>query len=279
MSVVSAMRQSALDERRAARRESTVSAFRLTASASPAELQAARDAAVLEHRDVADAIARRFIGRGQDADDIRQVAYIGLIKAASRFDPAKGEDFVSFAVPTISGEIKRHLRDHGWFIRPPRHIQELRSRAATAGPRLAQSLGRSPSTRELAEYLGVTVDALREAYRSQDGLTPASLDLPISEDDQVTLGDAIGAVDHRQAHVELTADLRAAIRVLSVRERRIVQLRFFEDFTQQQIAADLGVTQMQVSRLLGKILLRLRAALGDTVVALQQDEPGLPISA
>lgn len=265
MSVVSELRRASLAERRAARKESTASAFRLRADAAPAEIRAARDAAVLEHRDVADAIARRYIGRTQDADDIRQVAYIGLIKAASRFDPAKGDDFVSFAVPTISGEIKRHLRDHGWFIRPPRRIQELRGRAAAAGPRLAQFLGRSPSTRELAEYLGESVDLLREAYRSQDGLTPTSLDIPISDDEQVSLGDAIGAPDDRHARVELAADLRAAFSVLTPRERRIVHLRFFEDCTQQQIATELGVTQMQVSRLLGKILIRLRAALGDAV--------------
>ena len=247
-------------DRRAARRESTASVFRQSAS-SPARLREVRDAAVLEFLDVAEAVARRFAGRTHDGDDIRQVAYIGLVKAASRFDPEKGDDFVSFAVPTISGEIKRHLRDNGWVIRPPRRIQELRSRAATAGPRLAQSLGRSPSTRELAEHLGESVEDLREAHASQDVLSPMSLDLTFGEDESITLADAVGSADAGHAAVERAHDVRVAMRGLSARERRILHLRFFEDRTQQQIAGELGVTQMQVSRLLVKILARMRVAL------------------
>ena len=245
---------------RATRRRATSDAFSASSPSSPAR-RVVQDAAVVEFLDVADSVARRFIGRYQDGDDIRQVAYLGLVKAAQRFDPEKGDDFVSFAVPTISGEIKRHLRDHGWVIRPPRHVQELRGRAATAGPRLAQTLGRSPSDRELAHHLGVSAAELAEARLSQDGLTPTSLDATISEAEGLTLADAIGDRDARMDHVDLASDIASAVATLAPRERFIVRLRFFEDRTQQQIAAELGVTQMQVSRLLVKILSRLRLAL------------------
>jgi len=250
-----------LAERRSARRRSTAEVFRSSAGGSELDRRRVRDAAVVEFLDVADAVARRYIPRGHDGDDIRQVAYVGLVKAASRFDPDKGDDFVSFAVPTISGEIKRHLRDNGWFIRPPRHVQELRGRITAASPRLAQQLGRTPARRELADHLGVDVAALDEAARSGEGLMPASLDVAVSDDDALTLADTVGGADAGYAHVELSTDLRRALRDLAPRERRIVHLRFVEDRTQQQIADELHVTQMQVSRLIVKILARLRASL------------------
>ncbi|WP_167043229.1 sigma-70 family RNA polymerase sigma factor [Salinibacterium sp. ZJ454] len=218
----------------------------------------ATDSIVIQYLGVAESIARRYAGHTYDWSDLRQVACLGLVKAAQRFDPEKGSDFVSFAVPTISGEIKRYLRDNGWFIRPPRHLQDLRTTITYASGQLVQELGRDPSSEELAQALGEPVAAIDEASRCHEYLRLVSLDAPVSDADQLALGETLGITDPGIDRTELVWVVRKACRCLTPRERRILFLRFFEERTQQQIADELGVTQMQVSRLLVAILARLR---------------------
>lgn len=213
----------------------------------------------LDNLALARSVARRFFSRSTTRDDdLVQVAYIGLWNAARRFDPARGTSFAAFAVPTISGEIKRHLRDHGWFVRPPRTVQDLRARIGEASPRLTQKLGRRPSVAELTLELDSCDDLVREAIDSRHSLRPSSLDMPVGMDGESTLADVLSDDGEQLERVELAAVLSAAQSVLTPRERRVIRLRFFEDRTQQDIADQLGVTQMQVSRILTKSLALLR---------------------
>lgn len=223
----------------------------------------AGDLRVLENMALAERVARRYFRKGTSRDeDLVQVAYIGLVKAARRFEPSRGTDFAAYAVPTISGEIKRHLRDHGWFVRPPRAIQELRLRIGEASPRLTQSLGHRPSVAELATELGEPPERVREAIDSGLQMRPLSLDVPLGEEAEGTLGDLLASTGEWE-RAELGMLLWAALRRLSPRDRRVVQLRFFEDCTQDDIAAQVGVTQMTVSRILTRTLRVLREDLGD----------------
>ncbi|MDQ1122606.1 sigma-70 family RNA polymerase sigma factor [Microbacterium trichothecenolyticum] len=216
----------------------------------------------LDNLALARSVARRFFSRATARDDdLVQVAYIGLWNAARRFDPERGASFAAFAVPTISGEIKRHLRDHGWFVRPPRTVQDLRSRIGEASPRLAQRLGRRPSVAELTADLGSRDELVREAIDSRHSLRPASLDVSVGVEGESTLADVLSDGGSELERVELSAVLWAAQRALTPRERRVVHLRFFEDRTQQDIADELGVTQMQVSRILTKSLGILRESI------------------
>jgi len=219
---------------------------------------------VVGHLQLADAIAHRFAGRRQDADDLRQVAYLGLVKAAERFDPERSEDFASFAVPTIAGEIKRHFRDNSWFVRPPRSLQELRSTVAHEVPRLAQQLGREPSSDEIAERLGEPIARVDEAIGCVRAMHPMSLDAPVSTaGENATFGDTLDSGDRMFEQAERLQTLRLACRQLPPRERLIIYRRFYEDRTQSEIASEIGVTQMQVSRLLASTLARLRGLLDD----------------
>lgn len=227
--------------------------------------QRERERLTLENLGLAESLARRFSQRGARDDDLVQVAYIGLWNAACRFDPERGTTFAAFASPTISGEIKRYLRDHGWFVRPPRAVQDLRARIGEASPRLAQKLGRGPSVSELTDDLESTDELVREAMDAQSHLRPASLDVPVGDDREATLGDLLSDGGETLERAELSAVLWSAQRALTPRERRVVHLRFFEDRTQQDIARELGVTQMQISRILTKALgiLRERIVHGD----------------
>ncbi|HEV7951702.1 MAG TPA: sigma-70 family RNA polymerase sigma factor [Glaciihabitans sp.] len=249
-------------ERWAARREWTMATFAQARDPRNRNRRRALEAIIIAHIDVADSVARRYKGRPQDAQDLRQVAYVGLLKAVNRFDQEKGSDFVSFAVPTISGEIKRHLRDNGWVIRPPRPIQELRARVSVATSTLEQTLGRIPTTAELALHLECDTDAVHEAITSQYGLRPASLDVE-TEETGLSLLDTLSVEDDGLRQAELSAMLSPALGELTARERRIVYLRFYEEKTQQEIADQVGVTQMQVSRLLTALLGTLRTALSE----------------
>jgi RNA polymerase sigma-B factor len=185
------------------------------------------------------------------------------VKAVQRFDPEKGSVFVSYAVPTIAGEIKRYLRDHGWMIRPPRHIQDLRTTIAKATPRLAQSLGRTPKAAELAAEVGAELGDVEEALTCHESLRPASIDAPSLGGEGLSLSETLAADDDELARFEAIDALAPACRRLSDREKHILYLRFFEERTQQQIGDVLGVTQMQVSRLLSGILKRLREDLSE----------------
>ena len=218
---------------------------------------------VEDHLDVATSMAARYRNRGIDLEDLQQVALLGLTKAAHRFDPGRGHDFLSFAVPTIRGELRRHFRDLGWVVRPPRRLQELQARISTAQGRLEQTLGRSPRPSEVASHLGVDVDDVVEALAADGCFAPTSLDTPL-DDVATTLGDLIGEEDTRVEAVEARVVLEPLIAELPDRERRILFLRFHEERSQQDIADAVGLTQAQVSRVLARLLSQLRARLDDT---------------
>ncbi len=221
-----------------------------------------RDEVVVVNMGVARAIAHRYRQRGLNLDDLVQVAYVGLVKAVNGFDPARERDFLSYAVPTVSGEVKRYFRDFGWAVRPPRRVQELQGQIAKASSELTQRLGRSPRPTEVAAELDVEVDEVIEALAADGCFTPSSLDVPVGEDGSTTLGQLMPDRHEELGSAEARVMLGPAVRRLGERDRRILELRFFEGWTQEQIAADIGVTQMQVSRLLSRILQELRNELG-----------------
>ena len=217
---------------------------------------------------VAEAIAARYRHRGIADDDLRQVAYLALTKAARRFDVDAGHDFLSYAVPTIRGELRRYFRDNGWMIRPPRRVQELQTRIFAAQSELSMALGRSPSASEMAAHLEVPVDELEEALATEGCFTPTSLDRTVGPDDsELTLGSLLGTPDEATEAVEARTVLAPVVRRLSERDRLILRLRFFDDCTQREIAEAIGVTQTQVSRVLTRILRDLRAGLPDAAPA------------
>jgi len=216
---------------------------------------------------VAEAIASRYRNRGIGDDDLTQVAYLALTKAARRFDADAGHDFLSFAVPTIRGEVRRHFRDSGWMVRPPRKLQELQSRIFGAQSDLAAATGRSPSPSELARHLGAELADVEEALAAEGCFRPTSLDRTIGRDGDVTIGELLSEEDGSQSAVDARVVLKPAVRRLSERDRRVVRLRFFDDCTQQEIAEQIGVTQTQVSRLLSRILRELRDDLDGTRIA------------
>lgn len=216
---------------------------------------------ILLNRGVAEAVASRYQGRGIARDDLQQVAYEGLTKAVHRFDPATRNDLLTFAVPTIRGELLRHFRDHGWSVRPPRRVQELQWRVNQKIEELEQDLGHEPSDAEIKESLEISDDEYREAIEAFGCFQPTSLEQPATADSTATLGDFIPEEDHDSSASEARVILSPVVRRLPERDRRILQLRFFEDLTQAEIGEDLGVTQMQVSRLLTRILDDLRSQL------------------
>lgn len=247
---------------RAARQRWTSARFREREPLAGPPRRHAEEAIVLRHLDLVDVLVRRLAGGYRDQGDLRQVGCIGLVNAVRRFDPVRGDNFVAFAVPTISGEIKRYLRDHGWFVRPPRRTQEVRLAIAGAAPELAQRLRREPTVADLADHLRTPREAVAEAVASVTSLRPLSLDVTATDDD-APIGATLGVVDERLERADLRLALRMALARLTPRERRIVYLRFIEEQSQQQIAAEIGVTQMQVSRILTRILRRLREELDD----------------
>ncbi|MBB3044162.1 sigma-70 family RNA polymerase sigma factor [Nocardioides soli] len=217
------------------------------------EADALRARAVLINRGVAEAVARRYRQRGLPQDDLNQVAYEGLTKAVTRFDPSLRNDLLTFAVPTIRGELQRYFRDQGWTVRPPRRIQELQSHANAVVRELEQDLGREPTGEEVADELDIPVEEYDEAMAALGCFQPTSLDLPVGAE-SATLGDLLPDTDEDHDASDARLMLEPVVRRLSERDRRILYLRFFEDLTQAEIGDDLGVTQMQVSRLLARIL-------------------------
>jgi len=225
------------------------------------EIKRLRDEVVVLNMGVARAIASRYRDRGIGKEDLMQAAYVGLVKAVQGFDPSFDRDFLSYAVPTVTGEVKRYFRDFGWTVRPPRRVQELQAQISRASSELSQNLHRSPKAREVAAFLSVNVDSVVEALAADGCFTPASLDVPVGEDGSTSLGELLGEEDADLGRAEARIMLAPAVRRLAVRDRRILELRFFHGWTQEQIAGDIGVTQMQVSRLLSRILSDLRAEL------------------
>jgi RNA polymerase sigma-B factor len=209
---------------------------------------------------VASEIARRYHGRGIAGDDLDQVAYLGLVKAVRGFDPSHGADFLSFAVPTMRGEIRRYFRDFGWTIRPPRSVQELQSKITAAEGELYQSLGRSPRPTEIAEHLGVELDLVLDSLAANGCFAPMSLDAPPADGESGVV-DRLGGLDAAFDSAEARVALQPLLRGLTARERRILEMRFFGGCTQAEIGAEVGVTQLQVSRLLARLLTRLRRRL------------------
>ena len=211
------------------------------------------------NRAVAIALARRYKGRGVAFDDLCQTAFEGLTKAVVRFDSDRSEDLLTFAVPTIRGELLRHFRDHAWTVRPPRRVQELRHQISGINEQLRGQLGHEPTSSEIADHLGLEESAVVEAMRAGDCYQPLSLAQPTSGTSQLTLADVLCDEDDWNDLSDAKVSLIPAVRRLSERDRRILYLRFFEDLTQAEIGAELGISQMQVSRLLLSVLGRLRA--------------------
>ena len=222
-----------------------------------------RDALVHLHLPLVEHCARRFRNRGEPFDDLLQVGTIGLLKSIDRFDPHRGVEFSTYATPTIIGEIKRYFRDKGWAIRVPRRLQEMRMMIATATSELSQSLGRSPTPREIAERIGVTVDDVMEGIESSNAYSTLSLDAGGDGSDEggPSMLDAIGEDDAALEHVEIRESIKPLLEQLPAREKQILLLRFFRGMTQSQIAAEIGVSQMHVSRLLNRTLEQLRESL------------------
>src|SRR5690349_3034761 len=219
-----------------------------------------RERLVVVNVPVATSIALRYRSRGEAMEDLVQAAHLGLVKAVNGFDPERGRDFLAYAVPTISGEVKRHFRDQGWDIRPPRRIQELRADVERASGELTQALGRSPRLSEIAEHLGAKEEEVVECVASADLYHVHSLDAPVGGVEELPVSETIGDVDPMIDQIDDVLSVRPLVDRLTPRERRILALRFYSDWTQQQIADEVGVTQMQISRVLGNTLKRLREA-------------------
>ena len=221
-----------------------------------------RDELVEMHLPLVEYLARRFRNRGEPLDDLIQVATIGLIKSVDRFDLDRGVEFSTYATPTIVGEIKRHFRDKGWTIRVPRRLQELKLSLTKATSELSQKNGRSPTVSELAGHLGMTDEEILEGLESANAYSAISLDAPDGGDsDSPLVSDSLGALDDALEGVEYRESLKPLLERLPAREKRILMLRFFGNMTQSQIAADLGISQMHVSRLLARTLAQLREGL------------------
>lgn len=220
----------------------------------------AREALVERYLPLARKLARRYSGAREPFDDLLQVASLGLVKAVDRFDVDRGTAFSSFAVPTILGELKRYFRDLGWSVHVPRGAQEQALRVEDAQQALTARTGRPPSVQELAQYLELSIEDVLDALETAAAHHSSSLDIARDdgEGESGTLVDAYGEEDDRFEIVEASATIATAARHLSPRERRVLALRFVEDLTQTQIAETIGVSQMQVSRILRRALARLR---------------------
>ena len=220
-----------------------------------------RDQLVRNHMPLAERLAGRYRQSGESQDDLRQVAYLGLIKAIDRYDPEQGP-FVRYAVPNILGELKRHFRDKGWAIHVPRSLQEHVLTINQAVEQLSGRLGRSPFPQDVAEHTGLTLEEVLEALEASSAYSPVTLDAPQpgDPDGDLTLGDSLGRDDPGFEYVELGSAFAAAFTALPRREQTILHLRFMEDLTQWEIAERMGVSQMHVSRLLRRSLDRLSTA-------------------
>lgn len=220
-----------------------------------------RETIIESHLALVTHTARKFANRGEPLDDLIQVGTVGLIKAIDRFDPGKGFEFSTFAMPTIVGEIKRYFRDKTWAVQVPRRLQELGAAVNRATTDLSQKLDRSPSIAEIAEYVGVSTDDVVEAINANSAYSTVSLDSNPNDDESPTLAQRVGSVDDALEGVEYRESLRPLLASLPEREQAILVMRFFENKSQTQIATELGISQMHVSRILAGTLTKLREAL------------------
>jgi RNA polymerase sigma-B factor len=216
---------------------------------------------VLSYLDLAEALAARFEARGRERADLNQVAYLGLVKAARGFDQTKGDSFPAYAAPTITGELKRYLRDRSWVVRPPRHIQDLRSRLFRVEPELTQSLGRNPTVDELAQELGVESVEVQEAISASSSLHPDSLDAVNPNSDAPPIAEVLAAPEAPLERLEELACLREAMEELDPGDRELLYRRYFCEETQVELGKRLGMSQMQVSRRLARVLVELQRRL------------------
>jgi RNA polymerase sigma-B factor len=217
---------------------------------------------VLNYLDLAESLASRYAARGRERSDLVQVAYLGLVKAARGFDAEKGESFPAYAAPTISGELKRFLRDRCWTVRPPRRVQDVRTQLLHTAPDLAQSLGRTPSAQELASELGVSTADVREAQAAGSSMHPDSLDSPDPWGGP-TMGEGLVSPDQPIEHLEELVCLNEAIQELDPDDREMLYRRYFREETQVELGKRFGISQMQVSRRLSRILVWLQHRLLD----------------
>ena len=221
-----------------------------------------REAIVVRCLPLAEHIARRFVNRGIEFDDLVQVARVGLLGALNRFDLDSGADFLSFAVPTMMGEVRRHFRDRGWAVRVPRRLKDLNLRVSSTISEMSQRLGRAPTATELAGELDIDREEVVQLLIARDCYSLRSLDAPQCHDgDPETLGAKFGVVDAGYEQVLNREVLRDLIADLDDRERTVLCMRFFESMTQSQIADRIGISQMHVSRILSRTLQRLRTQL------------------
>jgi RNA polymerase sigma-B factor len=222
-----------------------------------------RDRAIEAWLPLARHLAQRYAGRGEPADDLFQVAVVGLIKAVDRWEADRGVDFAGYAIPTIVGEIKRHFRDRTWSVRVPRRLQEMRLAITAANASLSHQLGRAATVADIAAHLNVTEEEVLEGLEGARAYNATSLSTPVSADGNTELGDTLGGEDREFDAVEFRVALGPALATLDEREQRIVHLRFYGNLTQTQIAEQVGISQMHVSRLLTRALAKLRGHLGE----------------
>lgn len=220
----------------------------------------AREKLVMSHLNLVRFIANKFKNRGEPIDDLIQVGYLGLLKAIDRFDPSRGLEFTTFATPTIMGEIKRHFRDKGWSVRVPRRLQELSAKVNQATDTLTSQLQRSPTIAEIADYLDATVDEVLEAMESSSAYSSVSLEAPSGADDDDTPSviDRYATEDSDLAFTDDRIIIGEALASFSPRERDVIEMRFLKGMTQIEIAEKLGISQVQVSRLLRRTLKKIQ---------------------
>jgi RNA polymerase sigma-B factor len=226
-------------------------------TAGPDRRQQIIDEVVCSHLWLAETLARRFLHRGEDEEDLVQVACTGLVEASQRFDPHQGS-FVGFAVPTITGLLKRHFRDHGWVVRPPRPTQELASTIWRRWPTLVQRMAALPGSRDLAEELGEPVRAVQQARFASQGYSASSIDAAMSRGICFSSSEADQDIDRTEARLIIDE----AMAMLDDEERRLIGLRFYEQRSQSEIAEEIGTSQMQVSRLLSRLIIKMRMIIG-----------------
>jgi RNA polymerase sigma-B factor len=239
-----------------------LSAALLLPSGSPDRVELRRQA-IEDNMAFAQRLARRFRDRGEPTDDLAQVAMVGLVNAIDGYDPTRGCEFAGYATPTIVGEIRRYFRDKGWRIKVPRRLQELRLQVNRARVELSQTMAASPTNADLARHLGVTEEDVAEAIEVGRLYNPISLSAPAGPDSDAGIADPLGDLDPGMEAVDNRESVKPLLASLPERERKILTMRFFGDMTQSQIAAELGISQMHVSRLLTQTLTNLRTALAE----------------
>jgi len=217
---------------------------------------------VMMHLDVAESVAWRYHNRGQEHQDLVQIARLGLVEAVERFDPDRGP-FLAYATPTMVGNVKRYFRDHGWVVRPPRAIQERQAAISRSRDDLTHELRRLPNAFEIAAHLDISTTDVREAQNIQGCFQPASLDMTVGDGDS-DLSDTLGQEEPDLERVEALATVSRACRQLDEDEKRLLYLRFFAMQSQEEIGAEFGISQMQVSRWLRRVLGQLKTTIGDT---------------